>query len=779
MYGYEWTNKYNIYRLIPNAKVIKEIRPVFHQELNYFGLNKYWSYPESDSPVLWAEGIRRYYLNGECIADAVGGGFYTKPVIKIKEKYDTDLKLQSIDIDSLWKENERLMLGLEKTAIEFIRKMHTKYSKRGMKFVVAFSGGKDSLVLLDLVAKALRPDEFVVIFSNTDMELSATLEAVEKAKIHYDKLHFYEAKSHLTAEESWEAFGPPGRRLRWCCSVHKSVPNILKIRELTGDYSVQIVVFEGVRREESDDRGGYDYVREGVKNANQINISPILEWGTAEIYLYLMKNKIMLNEAYYQGFFRVGCKICPSASTWWDSIANDIYKDELSSLLKKIEDYSSFIQTPKSQKKFVEEGVWKGRIGGFNISNGGNRIDEVVTNNFLTYHFECMEQSWFDVCKSLGPIVDKNENQYVQLIENKSFIFTITDNSVSYSPYGLMTREIIRKLRKIANKVAFCVGCKSCMAQCPQWAFEIINKKINIQEEICHYCGKCLKFTERGCLVAMTLHTTIGGTSMKLKSMDSKYKHFGFRREWLQHFFDNGMECFNMNQLGSVQYYALKFWLIDAGLLSSANKGEKYGVPTLLCERIKSIGANNPLVWSIIWVNLAYTSVISRWYMLSTQIGETYDREDLVYMLGDDFSQSTRNNAVQALLETLRHSPIGSVLKQGIAVPSGRSFRFYRQGWEAPDALALLYSLYKFAEVTGNNKPTLTLFEHIRNNPEAKGISPVSIFGLNPLNFKAILQDIAIAYPDYLRVVFQQDLDNIILDSEKKAMDVLDLMEPS
>lgn len=230
MYGYEWTGQNGIYRLSVNSKIEKEIRPVFKEELDYFGFNEHWTYPDTEAPLLWAEGIRRYVLNGSCVAEAVGGGFYTKPTIKI---YNEGLKLEPIDIDALWKENERLMLGLEKTAMDFIRKTYTKYSKKGMAFTVAFSGGKDSLVLLDLVARTLSPDKFSVVFSNTGMELSTTIQSVEKAKEHWPSLKFYEAKSHLKPTDSWEEFGPPGRRMRWCCAVHKSVPTILLLREIT------------------------------------------------------------------------------------------------------------------------------------------------------------------------------------------------------------------------------------------------------------------------------------------------------------------------------------------------------------------------------------------------------------------------------------------------------------------------------------------------------------------------------------------------------------------
>jgi len=424
MYGYDWSEKYGVYRLVPNAKVIKEIRPVFKEELDYFGMNVHWQYPDTDAPILWAEGIRRYNLNGDSVAEAVGGGFYSKPTIKIKKGFE-NLQLKAVDINAIWKENERLMLGLEKTAIEFIRKVHDNYEKRGMKFVVAFSGGKDSLVLLDLVAKALRPDEFCVIFGNTGMELSATLKAVERSKKYYEKLHFYEAASHMTPDETWDAFGPPGRRLRWCCSVHKSVPTILKLRDITGDHNARAVVFDGIRREESDTREGYSYIREGVKNINQVNVSPILEWGTSEIHLYLLKNEIFFNDVYRFGIFRCGCMVCPMSSCWWDAITNDIYKEELQPLLSRIEKYAEFISSKKARKKFVEAGNWKGRIGGFNITNGGNRIDEIVDDNNIKYRFERMVQSWLGVCKMLGEIIEKDGNAYTQIIGPMLYVYAV------------------------------------------------------------------------------------------------------------------------------------------------------------------------------------------------------------------------------------------------------------------------------------------------------------------------------------------------------------------
>ena len=41
MYGYEWTKEYGIFRLTIDAKIQKEIRPVFHEELDFFGMDEY------------------------------------------------------------------------------------------------------------------------------------------------------------------------------------------------------------------------------------------------------------------------------------------------------------------------------------------------------------------------------------------------------------------------------------------------------------------------------------------------------------------------------------------------------------------------------------------------------------------------------------------------------------------------------------------------------------------------------------------------------------------
>ena len=779
MYGYRWLDEYGIFKMDVSVPVQKEIRPVFKEELDFFEMYKYWDYPDTDAPILWAEGIRKYVLNGVVIAEAKGGSFYEKPKVEIK---DLDVKkLEAVDTAVLIAHNQSIMDGLIQHSLNFIRSTFEDYATRGYKFVVAFSGGKDSLVLLDLVQRALAPDQFVVIFGDTGMELSATYEAVNRAKKRYPNLNFQTAASVYSAEESWKEFGPPGRRLRWCCGVHKSVPTLLKLRELSNGNTVKAVVFDGVRAQESEQRSTYSELSEGKKHFNQVNCSPILSWGTAEVFLYMLERDILFNEAYRKGLFRVGCAVCPMSSAWWDGIANIVYKEDLAPFLKYVEDYAAENKPEKEVKKYIAQGGWKGRFGGRGLPNGGNRVHEIIQDDSIQFVLSEAKQNWIDVARIAGPIVERKNNYCEQVIKGITFEFSVSNDGtlITYSPFSKMDRFVISWLRNLANKASFCIGCNSCSVECPTGAFSIDeNKKINIDIQKCVHCGLCITEVAKGCKVARSLSTTQGGNTMDLKGMN-RYQHFGLRSSWLEHFFEEENECWNSKTLGNRQYDALKVYLKEAEIIEQNVMVDKNGQITALGEKLIQIGPYHPFTWAVIWINLAYNSTLVKWYLLTVPTGDVYEKNELIEMIDDMYSPSTRSNAITSLSEIFVYSPIGNTLEMGVPIQNGNSYRFFKKGWSTPEPAAILYALYRYAEKLGGHYTmTLTELRKIRNErPENfPGMDPVTIFGLDEDSFKEMLREIANNYPDFLKVSFVADLDNVILSSEKTSLDVVDLV---
>lgn len=220
----------------------KEPRPVYAPELDMLGFDKYWKYDkQSDIPYMWAESVQ-YWYRGKQVAKLKGGNLYEAPEIilagdengKPIQPEPNGGALRPIDIEGMVSKNRNMLDIIETTTVKKIVAIYEKYKNKLDIFHVAFSGGKDSAVLLDLVKRALPKKSFVVVFGDTGMEFPDTYIAVEKEKeaCEIDGTPFYIARSHFDPHDSWKIFGPPARVLRWCCSVHKSAPQTLSFVRL-------------------------------------------------------------------------------------------------------------------------------------------------------------------------------------------------------------------------------------------------------------------------------------------------------------------------------------------------------------------------------------------------------------------------------------------------------------------------------------------------------------------------------------------------------------------
>ncbi len=370
MYSYTYDRKTGgiLLNSSPNG-FSKEPRPVYAFELDVLGFDKYWKYDkQTDHPYMWAEA-NNYYYRGTLVAKLKGGNIYTVPEIIIPSDEDGNpvtpepkgISLRPVDIDAMVEANREMLEIIEHTTVKKILAIYTKYKDRLDCFHVAFSGGKDSCVLLDLIKKALPKGSFVVMFGDTGMEFPDTYDVIRKTKQRCmeDEIPFYIAKSHLNPKESWELFGPPSRVLRWCCSVHKSTPQALKLRSITGKDDYTGLAFVGVRAHESATRAEYKYENYGIKVKGQYDFYPILEWTSAEVFLYIFANGIYINETYKKGNSRAGCLICPMSAGLSEYMRRVIYPDAVAEYFDLIKDTSDKPFTDSRFFDFMNRGAWK------------------------------------------------------------------------------------------------------------------------------------------------------------------------------------------------------------------------------------------------------------------------------------------------------------------------------------------------------------------------------------------------------------------------------------
>lgn len=770
MYNYEWDIETGGYILTSNVSgVTKELRPVFYEELDLLGFNEYWNYPKSEKPLLWAE-TRRYIYKGRLVAEAQGGGLYAKPTLKI---YEDKLNLEPVDIDTMIEKNKALITGLVQYSVGIIYKTFNEYKNKNIDVVyVAFSGGKDSIVLLDLVQRALPHNEFKVVFGDTSMEISDTYKAVERAKKRWPDLEFYTAKSHLDAKESWEMFGPPSRTQRWCCGVHKSAPSLLKLREITGKDRLRALVFDGVRAEESNARATYSVVSEGQKHSTQANCRPILNWGTCELFIYILSNDLLLNDAYRYGVIRVGCAICPMESSWWESIASTTYEKDLLPFIEQIEKrFCNKLSSANERKKYIFTGGWKGRKSGKDINSIGNKIVEQNSNDIEILDISVFNEDWKEWFKAIGNLVEIGNNKYTISYQNENYYFSVLETKTGIRVELNLNHKTTTAIRffylfkNIFRKNAYCNYCKVCIVECPTGALKIANNRIKIGNN-CIHCEECLD-KQKGCLAAKSLIIDGGENKMNNKGIDI-YSHFGFRKEWLNDFFMLDNDFWSSGKCGSKQYSGFKVWLREAEITEK-------NVMTSTGKILRNIGANELNCWAVILINLAYNSAIINWYLLNTETNYRYTANDFVTLLGDGRSLSTRENAVTSLKETFRYSPIGTELGVGICELKGNAVvSITRTPWANPDPLVILYSLYKFAEKS-DGYYRFTLSYLCDETIERAGISPTQIFGIDRKIMKDKLQSLATDYRDFISVSFSKDLDNIDLQKDKTSLDVLKL----
>lgn len=766
----------------------KEPRPVYYKELDILGFDKYWNYEKNDSyPYMWAEA-NNYFYRGRKVAQTKGGSCYTAPEITILEEPEpNDQPLRFVDVPAMVARNQELLEGLVQETIKKVYNTYQQYQSKVDVFYVAFSGGKDSVVALDIVQRALPHNAFMVLFGDTGMEFPDTYRVIEDVEKYCksNEISFYRSCSNLSPIETWNKFGPPAQTMRWCCSVHKTSPQIILLRKIMNNPHFRGMAFTGVRGDESASRSEYKDVSLGEKVKGQYSCHPILEWGSAELFTYIYSRDLIINEAYKKGNSRAGCLVCPLAASKNMYFKEQSYgKSETGELTTTtfnkiiLDTTSKNLSSDEAVKEFMDIGGWKARRSGKELSIAKNLSIDEFEKGVLTITTYANATDWKEWIKTVGKvsfltdgdvevIFEGHPYKIKQTVENDRTIFTVNIGTNTKRDIYFMSA-----LKTIFRKSAYCIGCGVCEANCPHGFISLHDGIVEIDDR-CVKCRKCHDIFH-GCLLANSMRLPKG--EKKMGSVD-RYGNMGIEYDWVRKYMENTEDFWNSaHGLGTNMVKYLKSFLSDSGI--AVRKKSDY-VLTDFGQKVKQLGVEDVNAWGLMVSNLVYTSEYN-WWVKNTVVDQTYTPVAIMAMLGDDMTVNSKKNIVSAYKNIfISTEQVGTELGLGLCdyqLKNGKRYleSITRGKWKNPDPRVILYSLFKFAEACGDYYQ-FTLKRLLNHDIESDGISPTQIFGLDRNTMEKLLTGLSVNYPEFINASFTLDLDNITLREGKTSQDVLEL----
>ena len=351
----------------------------------------------------------------------------------------------------LLKANRGHMDGKIKRAIAFINRVIDQEKK---PVACSLSGGKDSLATLLLLLDAgIKP---VTFFVDTGLEFEETKEEVRKTVKRFD-LDFIEGKPKGDFWNDLRIFGNSSRDYRWCCKTRKLAPMVNLIEE---NFPDGVLTFIGQRSYESSNRAGHGSVWRNPWIKKQIGASPIQNWNSMEVWLYLLSKEVSINPLYEMGFERIGCWLCP---------ASDLYDFRL----YKHEDYALYFEF--LSRYYTDEAM---KLGLWRFKKPPKWAPDIPIRK------EERQDALKDGEESIRAMEE------VERVKNLACAI----GGIQISDDGpVLVGKDKNDLKKIVLKAKYCAGCGLCESSCPQGAIYIDKTGMaKIDEGRCTCCSKCL-----------------------------------------------------------------------------------------------------------------------------------------------------------------------------------------------------------------------------------------------------------------------------------------------
>lgn len=394
----------------------------------------------------------------------------------------------------LRRSNMKALKEKERGSIEFIKETSEKY--QGLFQTVSFAGGKDSSVVAILAQKAL--GDIPLFFSDTTIEYPETYKFVEdfSEKYNFKLIKDKDGKFYRSSQnflKLCDELGPPSIRYRWCCTVFKAQPVNIFYKTINGD----ILTFDGTRKNESRTRKNYDEVSSVKKICHQIAAYPILSWREADVWFYILFNKIDYNPNYELGHTRVGCMFCPNASPsncFFRKLTHPEHWDKFVEVLEK------YARRYGKDKNWIDCNIWRLRLSKKDKVTVVSPYKPCASDHSMVYDFKFpIDRDILEHFKPFGDVAVREiaQSEHFKIESTNPFKMSgIVGGSKLTVAFDPQIFPAAKKLfEKQLTRALNCVGCGGCIGACPFGAISIFKGKFTINSDKCNHCKKCVKGT--------------------------------------------------------------------------------------------------------------------------------------------------------------------------------------------------------------------------------------------------------------------------------------------